>query len=383
MKILACQYSHIEGYPPTFNAVNIIASQGHQVQVLMRKDMITTWNYHENIKINFVGNYKDRFEFERTSKWHKIKEFIIFVKTLKKLVLENRPDIVLLYDNVPLMAYRMLRTINRFNHKVWYHNHDIHYLKDYKKYSLPYFAYFSLKKSFKFINYFSLPAVERLKYFNLKNYKGKQIILPNYPPSYLYKYKKEIAPVDTIKLVYPGSNISHMHGIEEIIPILNNTVNGKKITLSLVGTIKSNYKNKLLQIADKYQTTQKLFFIDRMSYTQMQKEMLSYDIGVAINKPMNITYETGGSAANKIYEYPASGLPSVLFDNKHYRIYFDRYDWAFFSNLSEDSLLSVIELIDNNYLALSKKAKEDFKEDLYFEKYFIPAFEDIIEQTQK
>lgn len=370
MKFLICQYSHIEGYPPTFNAINVLAQERHDIQVLARKDLETRWKYPENVKLNFIGDYKNRFEFEKTSKWHKIKEFIRYVKNLKKLINDNRPDVILLYDNVPLMAYRMLRKTNRFNHKVWFHNHDIHYLKDYKKYSLPYFAFFSLKKSFKFIDFFSLPAIERVKYFNLKNFKGKQYILPNFPPKYLFKYIKNNKPENTIKLVYPGSNISHMHGIEDIIPILKNSVNGKSLSLTLIGAIRDKFKEHLLSLAKKYNTVEQLFFIDRMPYVEMQRVITQYDIGVAINKPMNITYETGGTAANKLYEYPASGLPSILYENSHYRKYFEKYDWAFFSNLSESSLLRVIKSIDDNYLSFSKKAKEDFNESFNFESVF-------------
>ena len=369
-KFLICQYSHIEGYPPTFNAINILAQEGHKIQVLARKDLETKWTYSENVTLNFIGNYKDRFEFEKTSKLHKIKEFFSYLKLMRKLIKKTKPEIVLLYDNIPLMAYRLIRLFVSSKHKVWYHNHDIHYLKDYKKYSLPYFAYFSLKKSFRFIDFFSLPSIERLKYFNLKKYKGKQAILPNFPPKYLYKYEKSDKPKGTIKLVYPGSNISHMHGIEEIIPILNKIINEKKITLHLIGTIKPNLKKKFLEIAKKHKTTKQIFFIDRIPYTEMQQEITKYDIGIAINKPLNITYETGGTAANKIYEYPASGLPSILFDNKHYRNYFSKYEWAFFSNLSEQNIVDCINDIDINYINLSKKAREDYLNDFNFEKSF-------------
>lgn len=375
MKIIVSLYNHIEGYPPTFNAINILAKKGHTLTVLMRKDLPTSWNYLSNIRFETVGDYQNRFEFEQKSKLYKIREFFIFLRKLFKLIKREKPNVVLLYDNIPLMAYRFIRFfLNKKSHKVWFHNHDIHYLMDYKKYSLPWFAYFSLKKSFTFIHFFSLPAKERLQYFNLKKFRGKQMIIPNFPPAYLYRFQKEYAPKDIIKLVYPGSNISHMHGIEEIIPILNNRVNKKALHLYLVGTIKSNYKKTLLEIAEAHNTTDKVFFVDRMPYIKIQEEMIKYDIGVAINKPMNITYETGGTAANKIYEYPASGLPSIFYDNKHYRTYFDHYDWAFFTDLSEKSLINCIHKIDSNYLAYSKLARKEYIENLSFENVFNKAY---------
>jgi hypothetical protein len=147
MKFLICHYSHIEGYPPTFNPVNLLAEKDHEITVLMRKDLPTSWNYASNISFETVGDYQNRFEFERKSKLYKIREFFIFLRKLFKLIKREKPNIVLLYDNIPLMAYRFIRFfLNKKSHKVWFHNHDIHYLKDYKKYSLPWFAYFSLKK---------------------------------------------------------------------------------------------------------------------------------------------------------------------------------------------------------------------------------------------
>jgi hypothetical protein len=206
------------------------------------------------------------------------------------------------------------------------------------------------------------------------------MIIPNFPPAYLYRFQKEYAPKDIIKLVYPGSNISHMHGIEEIIPILNNRVNEKDLHLYLVGTIKSNYKQTLLEIAEAHNTTDKLFFVDRMPYIRMQEEMIKYDIGVAVNKPMNITYETGGTAANKIYEFPASGLPSIFYDNKHYRTYFKNYIWSFFSNLTENSLIDCIQQIDMNYMILSSSARKDYLLSFTFEEVFNLAYNYFVEK---
>ena len=141
-KFLICQYSHIEGYPPTFNAINILDQEGHKIQVLARKDLETKWTYSENVTLNFIGNYKDRFEFEKTSKLHKIKEFFSYLKLMRKLIKKTKPEIVLLYDNIPLMAYRLIRLFVSSKHKVWYHNHDNHFLKDYVKFTLNYFGYF-------------------------------------------------------------------------------------------------------------------------------------------------------------------------------------------------------------------------------------------------
>lgn len=380
MKFVACQYTHIEGYPPTFNALNLIAEQGHKVNVLARKDLDSSWNYNDNITLNFVGNYKNRFEFERTTKFNKIREFLKYVIRLKSLIKKDKPDFLIIYDNIPLMAFMLIRIFISKKIKIWYHNHDVHYLKDYKKYSLNYFAHFFEKKAFKHIDYFTLPAEERKKYFNLKKFEGFYSVVPNYPPLYLFKLNDDNKqlPTEEIKLIYPGSNISNKHGIEEIIAVLGTKYFEKKLTLTLIGNIREKYKQQLINIAKENKVEDYLFFKNRLPYPLMPNEIQKYQIGIAINKPMDITYQTGGTAANKTYEYAACGLPIILLDTPHYREHLQKFNWTFFTDLSIDSIVAQIREILKNYLKLSNYARKSFENDLNFEKVFNKTFEKII-----
>lgn len=379
MKILACQYSHIEGYPPTFNAVNVMASQGHTVYVLMRKDMITKWSYHENIKITYVGDYEDRFEFEKTSKFHKIKEFFVFLKRMRSLIKKNNPDIVLLYDNIPLMAYSILKLYTLKKNKVWYHNHDSNILSDYKKFSLNYFAFFFEKRAFKFIDFFTIPQLERFRLFNLKKYKGLKFVIPNYPPKYLFKSNNKAVktPEKVIKLIYPG-NINENIGIENVIPLLGTKVRGCDIYLKLIGDVRDNTKRKFIDLAEQFNVRKHIFFEKRQTYLNMPKIISEYHIGLAMYKPANLSNAEAGTAANKIYEYAALGLPVILNDTEHYRKYLDVYKWTFFFNSKKDYFLSIIDEILDQYELLSFQAKIDFSKELYFEKYFLSVFNDIV-----
>ena len=82
--------------------------------------------------------------------------------------------------------------------------------------------------------------------------------------------------------------------------------------------------------------------------------------------------KTLGTASNKIYEYAASGMPVLLYDNIHFRSILGNRNWAFFTDTQEKSLVKTLEEIIAQYQLLSSSAQKDFKAELCFEHYFQP-----------
>ena len=104
----------------------------------------------------------------------------------------------------------------------------------------------------------------------------------------------------------------------------------------------------------------------------------SCDIGIGINMNKDAISSTLGTASNKIYEYAASGLPVLLSDSVQYRRYLDKYEWAFFSDGSADSLKENIELILKDLPHLASAARRDFEQSLNFEDVFQPVLQEIM-----
>jgi len=107
--------------------------------------------------------------------------------------------------------------------------------------------------------------------------------------------------------------------------------------------------------------------------------MKTQHIGWAVNKPLDVTYATGGTAANKIYEFLALGMPIILIDNEHYRQYLQGNNWAFFSDLTESSLIEQIQNIIKDYQILSNQARKAFEDNFTFE----TSFENAINLVKK
>lgn len=376
MKVLVLNYTHPEGYPPTFNAINNLSKHFQQVFVLSTNTLDTKWTYDNNVHLTLLNAEKDRFKAVKISKWQKINAYFNYIRQLYLLIRKEKPELLLIYDGVPFFFYFIVSKFLVFNKKpfVWYHNHDIFPLSFYKKYSVNWFGALCEQKCLNLASVFSLPANERKEYFPMNTFKGKYLFIPNYPSKYFHgKLNIENKTInDKINIIYPGS-ICEKHGFEEAISILNEKIEDKEIHLTLLGDITDSYKNELLEIVKQYNNLDKLHFKSRVSYFDVPEVMKQQHIGWAVNKPLDVTYATGGTAANKIYEFLALGMPIILYDTENYRQYLQGNEWAFFSDLSKESLTLHIKTIISNYNQLSINARRAFENNFAFELAFEEA----------
>jgi hypothetical protein len=133
-----------------------------------------------------------------------------------------------------------------------------------------------------------------------------------------------------------------------------------------------DYKNKLTEISIRQGVGDKVIFIGPTSYSKVMENARTCHIGVGIHRKQDVMNKTLGTSSNKIYEYAASGLPVLLYDNDHFRHHLGKYKWAFFTDCTKHSLVEAIKNIILDYAYLSGQARQDFLEQLNFEKYFDP-----------
>jgi len=371
MRIVAAIYSHPEAYPPTFNAITELSKKAERIDVVARNLVKSSISLPVNVKVKFVNRFKSYYEIENVSTLKKTIYFLKFTFFLWRQIVKQQPSVVILYDAIPLFSFYFISSfVNKKKFKAWYHNHDKLTAEAVRKYSVSWFAAKYEEKAFKKLDIFTLPAKERLKYFNTGLLKNKPYIIPNYPSLNLYNNEtKDLNDEHRINLVYQGS-LGPNHGFEEIFKVLKTPINGKPLSLTLLGKIRPAYKTKLLNLAKQEGVSEQLIFKDYLPLVALPGELKRYSIGLAIHKPVGITYSTGGTASNKIYEYIAVGLPVLLYDIDHYRSYLGEYPWAFFIDLKSGSLIHTIKQIDDDYKRYSKAAKKDFRDKLHFEMVF-------------
>lgn len=372
MKVIVCIYFHPEAYPPTLNAIEELSTIAEKVNVIYRPHLSSTWQYAANVVLIPSGKEMSANQQEQASILIKVGLFIHFCKILWKYIHIEKPDVILLYDPIPLLAYRMVRYFTRHKALIWYHNHDVVEPNTNRKYSIGWWAAQLESKAFQWINLFSLPSKEREPYFPLVTYKGAYFFTPNLPALQFYnRFVPQPKPADELRLVYQGS-INAEHGLEELLAVLPYSVAGKILKLHIIGNASDTYRKAFLKQAAVYKVQHQVIFEGYIPYSILPRYTGSNHIGIGINKPQGIIYQTGGTASNKIYEYVACGLPILYYDISHYQAHLEQYQWAFATDLTKESLLSCLTTIADRYEEIAQRAKTDFQERLNYERGFNP-----------
>jgi glycosyltransferase involved in cell wall biosynthesis len=364
-------YYHPEVFPPTLNAVSELTNSFDYISIIYRPNVKGTWKYPANVIEIPSGNFISSIDQENSGAFRKIIFFSRFVYNLLFTCLKTKPRVILLYDTIALLAYRLVRPFLFFVHKVWYHNHDIAEIERTRKFSIGWFACKTERVYFKRIDLFTLPTSERLRFFNIGELKGEYFILPNYPSRKFYNkfYTPKKIAEKKIKLIFQG-RISEGHGLEEIIQLLKCLINEKQLKLILKGYCSEEYKNNLLAIAADIGVSDEVEFIGFTPYEEVPLVTERCDIGIAIFSKTDAMNTTLGKASNKIYEYAALGLPVIYLKNSGVGSVLNEFEWAIPVMLTNASINAGIEKIMMQYEYYSRKAYTDFNEQLNFEFYF-------------
>jgi len=369
--IIVAVYSHPEFYPPTLNAIQELSKQFETVFVLSRNVLESEWDYPENVQLIKSGKFRSIRNSESVNTFIKVIGFLKFTIHFFKLIISQKPRFVQVCDVIPLFSLFLIKKLIINKPKIWYHNHDVAEIELCRKYSIGWFATKYEAKMFPYIDIFTLPEKDREKYFPINKLKGLYYYLPNYPSLQFYdKFKiknKEIT--NEIKLVYQGS-IGPGHGLEEMITILNEKIQGLELSLHLKGFISENYKLKLIHLAQNSFVENRLHFYPVTAYQEVPKLASTCQIGIGIHTANDIMNATLGTSSNKIYEYAALGLPVLLYDNAHFKSILGNYIWAEFTDLSDKNLIQAISKIVKNYKTMNDSAIDAFQNQLNYESNF-------------
>ena len=203
-----------------------------------------------------------------------------------------------------------------------------------------------LKKKY---NYYS-----HIKYYTIFNFP-KSILIKE-KSNYL-RIKYDLSENDTI-LVYQGV-LQKGRGILQMMHLVENTDNIVGVIIG-DGEEKSNYKEYVKSTS----LNKKIYFIDSLPYLELLKITCSADIGLALIRPMGISYKY--ALPNKLFEYAICGIPCLSSKLPNMKKYIDRYELGIYvnNNLSEQiNAINQLMLPDNQ----KKYFKKRFNPELIWE----------------
>ena len=369
-------YFHPEAFPPTLNAIGELSECFHEITIVHRPHMQTLWPFPSNVRAIPSGSYISSIEQELASLPKKIGFFLSFVRSFLSACRKNKPSMILVYDSLSLLAYRMIRPLLYNDHKLWYHNHDVTEWKSLRRYSIGWFAGKTENSAFRYLDIFSLPSNERKKYFPMQEFNGKYFFIPNYPAKKFYNrfYTRKTAG-SPLRLIFQGA-IGPFHGIEEIISLLREPIENFRLQLVLKGPCRDEHKQAYLDLAAKHGVSDQLIFAGVTPYAEVPATASTCHIGIGILARNDLMNTTLGTASNKLYEYAAVGLPVIYYNSENFVPHLKRYSWAVPAGLDPHEIREAIRSILLQYERFSLEAHSDFESHLNFETGFshIKAF---------
>lgn len=368
-RVLIGIYGHPENYPPTLNAITCLA-QEYALKAVYRAHQPSNWIYPDGVEIIPDGPILSARAQEQLPIWRKIGLFMRFCWVLRRTLRNWKPDVVLLYDSLSVLAYYLTTRFLGFTSLVWYHNHDVCDPVQVRKYSLTWWSLRAEKWIFPKLTVFSLPAQERKAFFPMDQLGGRFFFLPNYPAKNFYQSFYEVKrPTTEIRLLFQGQ-VGPGHGIEEIIHLMPLKIQGIPLKLVLKGVFREKYDQWLQAQMEEKNLTAAVELHGFTPYAEVPSVGAHCHIGLAVFTKIDVMNQSLGTASNKIYEYAALGLPILYYDSPHFQQHLSQYKWAIATDLSPKSLIHSLEKILDHYSSLSKAAHQDFLEKLNFEQSF-------------
>ncbi len=368
-RIVACIYIDPDFYPPTINAVINLSGICQELILVTRNHAKLDFPYPGNVKLVKLGNQISVLESEQASLLKKVLSFFQFTLNVFKYGIKKSTDVMVFYDAIPLLSFYLLKKALK-KKEIWYHNHDMPNTHNVRKYSVGWLASRYEHQAMKYIDLFTLPSDDRLAFYPNWKSMDRYISIPNYPSLNVYKSNKVNGnQFDEIRIIFQGT-IGEKHALEELIALLNDKIEGKSLRLILKGSVRPNYKKALSALAEAKGVSDKVEWVGLGPYCELPALTTTCHIGIAIYMGTDNVRKTLGTASNKIYEYAASGLPVILYDNAQFRKYLEQYDWTFFTDGTVHSLKAIIQEIVLNYSKISGSSRSSFESELNFEYKF-------------
>ncbi|ELP34401.1 glycosyltransferase family protein [Rhodopirellula baltica] len=377
---VVCIFAMPESYPPTLNAIERLSRRfGHVAVVCLGGPLEGTWDFPENCTL-----IRLRPPSKKHTPWRLLlssRRLSGFTSQVVKLLKDGRPGLLLCYDDIAAYCGWKAKRKAGFQGAFWYHNHDAVRKSDVNRLTTIGVAIAHQESLFRELDLFSLPAIERSEFFPVDLLKRAPEWIPNYPERSFYsKVGSRHAGLDSdcVRMIFQGS-LSRGHLFEELIDILDQTVDSLSLSMTLIGPIRPAYREQLFARARKSEVADRLHVLPPIPYSVLPFVTKGHAIGLAIHEPKGLIYSTGGTASNKIYEYAACGLPVLAFDSPHYRLHLERYEWVELVSKDPESLLSGIRNHVRGFPSRSESASQEIMTERSFAFRFDQAVQKLID----
>jgi len=369
-------YANPDRYPPTYHAA-LELQRDFRVRIVCRANAeapCVTWP--ADLRVDRVGPAIPDREKDVQPALLRLREYLSFSRALRRAIAEEKPALVLAYEPHALVA-----TFLAGRHRgVVYQRHEIEDPEPLNPKSLQSWVRHTALRLSRHTDLVVFPEARRAALHQRLTHDARPpLIVPNYPrretfpqpanwPSLLRRRR------ETRQLLYRGA-LGPDNGITQMIRCLPDIA--PDLTLRLCGTVRPAFAEELTALADSLGVRARVQLSGFIpSYEQLNRETPEALVGFVLRQPVKTNLIFNATATNKLYEYAACGVPTVVPDNPAYREALAGESWVAFADPTDPRSVAaaVTRLLDDEdaYDARSRAARAAFDARFHFESGFAP-----------
>jgi glycosyltransferase involved in cell wall biosynthesis len=387
-KIGVVLYSNPDHYPPTINAIHLLA-KSYDITLIGRNQSSPSWQYPDNVKVYRLGIYSSVKEREKASVSSKLWEYINFTKQISTILKDV--DLVYVYDPFSYVAVCLQQNIALKKFPIIYHHHETSEIT----FPLTSLSGWIQKLERLWINRASIlifPDQDRAIFFQkIIALNTSPIIVPNFPLKSYFAFDLNWESLinerwQNIILFYRGT-IADASAMKETLS--SATLISRNVKIKFVGFLSDSNAVELTKCVNEHSLTDSFTYAGVLDYEELQPHTLKSTVGFALYKNTSFDRVACATACNKIYEYAACGLPIIVSNFPSYRNYLGEESWVFFADPEDpQSIANALEDILNdfeNYRKMCLAARQAFEEKFNYETVFSPIIqkiEELIEESE-
>lgn len=379
-------YANPDRYPPTYHAA-LELQRDFRVRIVCRANAeppSVTWP--ADLRVDRVGPTLPDREKDVQPALLRLREYLGFARALRHAIREEKPALVLAYEPHALVATALAAR----RRGVVYQRHEIEDPEPLNATSLQSWVRHTALRLSRHTDLVVFPEARRAALHQQLTHDARPpLIVPNYPrretfpqpadwPS-LLRRRRELR-----QLLYRGA-LGPDNGILQMIRALPHVA--PNLTLRLCGTARPAFAEELRTLSDTLGVRARVALSGFVPYEQLNRETPEALVGFVLYQPLETNMIFNATATNKLYEYAACGVPTVVPDNPAFREALAGESWVAFADptdpVSVADAVSRLLADEDAYDARSRAARAAFDTRFHFESGFTPLREALLRLARR
>lgn len=381
--LLMAIYANPDDYPPTRNAVQILADD-FRIRIVARNGDKAIASLPADVTIDRIGPAWTARALENASAGRKADGYLRYIAALRRVVAESQPRLIYAYDPIAFAAAMMVHA----DTPVVFHCHDVPELEGLSPLSLQSWLIRYALRHTRNAAAVVFPEKHRAEYWLAAAGDSRRpIIVPNgaargffdLPGDWTVFAAKRFAGRTALYYGWLSTANAEISAIRALAFATNTK-------LALMGSTTPDFDVAIRDLVADVSLQGK---IELHSWSEHEKAHLleTSALGLVLYKPSSENWEFSGSAVNKLFEYAAAGLPVVVPDRLSYREFLAGEEWVAFAEIENpESIAAAINSIlasRDRYVAMSRAARDAHEKRLNYEVQFATMLNQLLDLTRR